>query len=79
MAFGESNKGKRIVISGTYGTGKSTLTKEISRLTGIPQAVARGMRDILPEAFPGKRLEECLPSELVQLGMIRFGERREIY
>jgi hypothetical protein len=39
-------------------------------------AVARGMRDILPETFPGKRLEDCSPDELVQLGMIRFGERR---
>jgi hypothetical protein len=34
------------------------------------------MREILPETFPGKKLEECTPSELVQLGMTRFGERR---
>ncbi len=76
MVFGQNNNGKRIVISGTYGTGKTTATRELSRLTGIPPAVARGMREILPEAFPGKKLEDCLPSELVQLGMIRFGERR---
>jgi hypothetical protein len=76
MVFGQNNKGKRIVISGTYSAGKTTITKELSRLTGIPPAVARGMREILPETFPGKALEDCTPSELVQLGMIRFGERK---
>ncbi len=70
-----SNLNKRIVISGTYGTGKSTITNELARVTGIPKAVARGMRDILPETFPGKKLEECGESELLQLGIIRYGER----
>ncbi|VVB80089.1 Pseudomonas avirulence D protein (AvrD) [uncultured archaeon] len=69
------NNNKRIVISGTYGTGKSTLTAELSKRTGIPTAVARGMRDILPETFPGKKLEECNGQELMQLGIIRYGER----
>lgn len=75
MNFGSQNRGRRIVISGTYGTGKTTTTDAISRLTGIPKAVARGMREILPETFPGKRLEDCGPSELVQLGLTRFAER----
>ena len=74
--LGKSNLDKRIVISGTYSSGKTTTTNELSRLTGIPCAVARGMREILPETFPGKRLEECSPSELVQLGLIRFAERK---
>ncbi len=76
MVFGHNNSGKKIVLSGTYGTGKTTATRELSRLTGLPPAVARGMRDILPETFPGKKLEQCSPFELVQLGMVRFGERR---
>jgi hypothetical protein len=33
------------------------------------------MREILPEAIPGKALEECGPAELFQLGLIRFTER----
>ncbi|VVB78275.1 Pseudomonas avirulence D protein (AvrD) [uncultured archaeon] len=75
MLFGTKNLDKRIVISGTYSTGKTTTTRELSKLTGIPCAVARGMREILPETFPGKRLEECSPFELIQLGMVRFAER----
>lgn len=70
-----TNENKRIVISGTYGTGKTTITNVLSNRTGIPKAVARGMREILPETFPGKKLEECNPSELLQLGIIRYGER----
>ena len=33
------------------------------------------MREILPEAVPGKALEQCGPAELFQLGLIRFTER----
>lgn len=33
------------------------------------------MREILPDALPGRRLEDCTAAELVQLGMRRYAER----
>ncbi len=65
----------RIVISGTYSTGKTTTSLALSLLTGIQATHARTMREILPATFPGKRLEECDFHELIELGMRRFTER----
>lgn len=65
----------KIAISGTYSTGKTTTTLALSYLTGIPKTHASTMREILPTAFPGKRLESCLPHELIELGIRRFFER----
>lgn len=65
----------RIAISGTYSTGKTTTATALSHLTGIPRTHARTMREILPEAFPGKRLEDCTAPELFGLGMRRYAER----
>jgi nicotinamide riboside kinase len=67
----------RIVISGTYSTGKTTLSLALSYLTGIPVTCARTMRKILPAVFPGYSLEQCGSSELIELGMRRFMERIE--
>lgn len=64
-----------LAISGTYSTGKTTTTLALSYLTGIPRTHAKTMREILPEALPGKKLEECSPAELFQLGMRRYTER----
>ncbi|MFF7762655.1 AAA family ATPase [Streptomyces griseorubiginosus] len=66
---------KKLAVSGTYSTGKTTTTIALSYLTGIPRTHARTMREILAEALPGKRLEECSASELIQLGIRRFTER----
>ena len=65
----------RIVISGTYSTGKTTTALSLSLLTGIQATHGRTMREILPVAFPGKRLEECDFHELLELGLRRFTER----
>jgi nicotinamide riboside kinase len=65
----------KIVISGTYSTGKTTTALALSLLTGIPATHARTMREILPAAFHGKRLEKCDFHELIELGMRRFTER----
>ncbi|MDO6707320.1 AAA family ATPase [Photobacterium sp. 1_MG-2023] len=65
----------RIAISGTYSTGKTTTTEALALLTGIPRTQARTMREILPDAVPGKDLEQCTPAELIQLGIWRFKER----
>ncbi|WP_245767249.1 AAA family ATPase [Stigmatella erecta] len=62
-------------MSGTYSTGKTTTTEALSLWVGIPRTHAQTMREILPEVFPGKALEDCSPSELFQLGLIRFTER----
>lgn len=65
----------RIAISGTYSTGKTTTALALSFLTGIKTTHARTMREILPDTFPGKRLEKCNFHELIELGMRRFSER----
>ncbi len=65
----------RIAVSGTYSSGKTTTSIALSHLTGIPRTHAKTMREILPEALPGRRLEDCTVPELFQLGMIRYAER----
>ena len=65
----------RIAISGTYSTGKTTTSYALSYLTGIPRTHAQTMREILPIILPGKRLEECTPVDLYELGIRRLTER----
>ena len=65
----------RIAISGTYSTGKTTLSVALGFLTGIPVTRARTMREILPVAFPGCSLEQCNSTQLMELGIRRFVER----
>lgn len=66
---------KRIVISGTYCTGKTTLSRALSYLTGIPCTHAPTMREILPRLYPSKTLRDCSFTELLSLGMVRYIER----
>lgn len=65
----------RIAVSGTYSTGKTTTSFALSYLLGIPRTHAQTMRELLPIIHPGKRLEECTPSELYELGIRRLTER----
>lgn len=65
----------KIAISGTYSTGKTTTTLALAHLTGIPRTHAKTMREILPKALPGKRLEDCNMPELFQLAIRRYSER----
>ena len=65
----------KIVISGTYSTGKTTTALAFSLLSEIPALHARTMREILPATFQGKRLEKCDFHELIELGMRRLTER----
>ncbi|MDR2057970.1 MAG: ATP-binding protein [Dysgonamonadaceae bacterium] len=65
----------KIAISGTYSTGKTTTALALSFLTGIMVTHARTMREILPDTFPGKKLEKCNFHELMELGVRRFTER----
>jgi len=69
------NKSLRIAMSGTYGTGKTTTSHALSNLTGIGRTQAATMREILPAILPGKRLEDCTPFDLYELGIRRLTER----
>ncbi|GAA4150980.1 ATP/GTP-binding protein [Leifsonia shinshuensis] len=65
----------RIAVSGTYSSGKTTTSIALAHLTGLPRTHAKTMREILPIALPGRRLEDCTVPELFELGMIRYSER----
>ncbi|WP_087018733.1 ATP-binding protein [Thaumasiovibrio subtropicus] len=65
----------KIAISGTYSTGKTTLTEALALATGVQRTQARTMREILPDAVPGKTLEQCNVYELMNLGLSRLSER----
>ncbi|ALV47811.1 ATP/GTP-binding protein (plasmid) [Arthrobacter alpinus] len=65
----------RIGISGTYSSGKTFTSMALSHYTGLPRTRARTMREILPEAAPGKTLEECTAAELIQMIVTRHVER----
>lgn len=65
----------RIGISGTYSSGKTFTSMALANYTGLPRTKARTMREILPEAAPGKSLEECTAAELIQMIVTRHVER----
>ncbi|KOX34825.1 ATP/GTP-binding protein [Saccharothrix sp. NRRL B-16348] len=65
----------RLGISGTYSSGKTITGMALSHYTGIPRTQAKTMREILPEAAPGKALEECTAAELLQMIVVRHVDR----
>ncbi|MFC4032355.1 AAA family ATPase [Streptomyces polygonati] len=65
----------RIGISGTYSSGKTITAMALSHYTGIPRTRAKTMREILPEAAPGKTLDQCTASELIQMIVVRHVDR----
>lgn len=65
----------KIAVSGTYSTGKTTTTLALAYFTGLNRTHAKTMREILPKALPGKKLEDATGPELVQLGFRRLLER----
>ena len=65
----------RLGISGTYSSGKTLTALALSHYTGLPRTTAKTMREILPEAAPGKTLEECTAAELLQMIVVRHTER----
>lgn len=67
----------KLAISGTYSSGKTLTVMALSRYTGLPRTLAQSIREILPEAVPGKRLAECTPAEFLQLMMRRHVGRAE--
>ena len=69
------SKNKRIVISGTYSTGKTTTTTALSTVTGIPMINALSARELLTNLYPGRRFQDMTATELMALGLKRFEER----
>lgn len=65
----------RLAVSGTYSTGKSTLTEALSAATGIPRTHAMTSREILAEINPDKTVMELDSVELIALGLRRYEER----
>jgi hypothetical protein len=65
----------RLGISGTYSSGKTFTSMAVSHYLGIPRTRARTMREILPEAAPGRTLEQCTSAELIQMIVTRHVER----
>lgn len=65
----------RLGISGTYSSGKTITAMALSHYTGIPRTRAKTMREILPDAAPGKTLDECTAAELLQMIVVRHVDR----
>lgn len=61
----------RLSISGTYSAGKTFTAMALSHYTGIPRSPARTIREIMPDAVPGKTLNEVTPAEYIQLAVRR--------
>lgn len=70
-----SKKEIRLVISGTYSTGKTTTTTALSIATGIPLINAQSAREILIDLYPGRRFKDMNSTELMALGLKRLEER----
>jgi len=65
----------RLSISGTYSAGKTFTAMALSHYTGIPRSPARSIREIMPDAVPGKALTEVTPAEYIQLAVRRHVDR----
>ena len=76
MTFGKNNRNRRLAVGGTYGVGKSTTSMMLSEVTGLSWTFGKQMRQILAETFPDKLLENCNPSEIYQLVLTRFADRK---
>lgn len=63
------NKEIRLVISGTYSTGKTTTATALSIATGIPLINALSAREILTDLYPGRRFQDMNATELMALGL----------
>lgn len=70
-----NSKSPRLVISGTYSTGKTTTATALSIATGIPLINALSAREILTSLYPGRRFQDMTAEELMALGLKRFEER----
>jgi nicotinamide riboside kinase len=63
---------RRICVSGTYSTGKTTTATALSLLTGIPRVDASSAREVVTELYPGMRFQDLSTTELMALGFRRL-------
>lgn len=70
-----SKSNRRIVVSGTYSTGKTTTATALSKVTGIPLVRALSAREILTSLYPGRKFQHMSAEELLALGLRRLDER----
>jgi nicotinamide riboside kinase len=61
----------KLAVSGTYSSGKTRTVMTLAHYTGIPRTLAKAIRELMPEAVPGKKLAEVTPAEFLQLMMRR--------
>lgn len=69
------NKEIRLVISGTYSTGKTTTATALSIATGLPLINVLSAREILTDLYPGRCFQDMSATEIMALGLKRFEER----
>jgi nicotinamide riboside kinase len=65
----------RVVVSGTYSTGKTTTATALAHATGIPLVRAPSAREILTTLYPGRAFQHMSAEELLALGLRRLDER----
>ncbi|GAA3226184.1 AAA family ATPase [Oerskovia jenensis] len=63
----------RVAVVGAHGVGKSTLSAELGRRTGLVVPGLDAMRD--PVGSPPRSLLECTEAEVVQLCLRRYAQR----
>lgn len=61
----------KLAVSGTYSSGKTRTVMTLAHYTGIPRTLAKTIRELMPDAVPGKKLAEVTPAEFLQLMMRR--------
>jgi nicotinamide riboside kinase len=61
----------KLAVSGTYSSGKTRTVMTLAHYTGIPRTLAKTIRELLPDAVPGKKLAEVTPAEFIQVMMRR--------
>jgi hypothetical protein len=65
----------KLAISGTYSAGKTSTVIALSHYTGMSRTLAKSIREIMPQAVPGKPLARVTPAEYLQLAMRRHNGR----
>jgi predicted ATPase len=65
----------RVVVSGTYSTGKTTTATALSIATGVPLVRALSAREILADLYPGRQFQHMNAEELLALGLRRLEAR----
>lgn len=63
----------RLALVGAYGSGKTTLSKALSRRAGLPRT--HGSPMVAPLGSSGHTIRDCTPPELLQMITERYVER----